>query len=358
MPRSNKANLPWIDAVGGEVAERLSDRYARPMIFRQSGPYNQRKKPHVGVYFNDPILHHISPTKPGHTVDFRFGFYLERCFSPTIDSYVVLAGFDMFNPTLGMRFLMPNIRAERETVAGKLSAWLRRNERNHGHVNLGSDSDKYLAFGDDDPADLDEALGVYATLPRNIESITWRRIHLSAIARLPEFVGWDDADLLKGSSDVATAALSSFEGLDFLYSLLFPRDLGPSRLSNGQNRALKTKQPDRRCSWVVGEHCSGIVDAAHIKPDRLGGHAVPGNLFWLCQFHHKLLDTYLKAGLTLDRPSRRIVASVGAKPPAPSKAGGIPLAIWESIEDKRVWVLPLRSESIVHLFDRGSAARA
>ncbi len=260
----------------------------------------------------------------------------------------------MFDPTLGMRFLMPNIRAERDAVAGKLSAWLRRNERKNGHVSLGSGGDKYLAFGDDDPAELDEALGVYATLPRNIESITWSRIHLSAIARLPEFVGWDDADPLKGASDVATVALSSFEGIDFMYSLLSPLDLGPSRLSNGQNRALKTKQPDRRCSWAIMAHCSGTVDAAHIKPDRLGGYAVPGNLFWLCQFHHKLLDTYLKAGLTLDRPARRIVASVEAKPPASSKAGGIPLAIWESIQDKSKWSLPLRSESIMHLFERES----
>ncbi len=163
--------------------------------------------------------------------------------------------------------------------------------------------------------------------------------------------GWSETELINGSGDLDEATLASFKRLDFLYSMLFPRDLGPSRMSGGQNRALKVRQPDRRCSWASGEHCEGTVDAAHIKPDRLGGHAVAGNLFWLCQFHHKLLDAYLKAALSLDRPSRRVVASVRTVPPPTIKAGGIPLAIWEAIEDKRAWPLPLRPGSIGHLFD-------
>src|SRR5205085_364272 len=66
MPRSTKANLPWIDAVGAKIAGGLSERYARPMIYRQSGPYNQSKTPHVGIFFNDPILHHIASVNPAH----------------------------------------------------------------------------------------------------------------------------------------------------------------------------------------------------------------------------------------------------------------------------------------------------
>jgi hypothetical protein len=345
MPRSNKANLPWIDAVGAKVAGGLSERYARPMICRQSGPYNQSKTPHVGLFFNDPILHHIAPVRPGHKVDFRFGFCLERCFSSEIDGYVVLAGFQMLNPTLSTRFLMPNLRADRETVAGKLIAWLRRHGANGGYVEMDvGEGEKYCTYGEDGAEELSEALGTYATLSRNPESFSWKRAHFTAIVHLPKYQGWTEADLLNGSDDLAESALTSFKRLDFLYSMLFPRDLGPSRMSGGQNRSLKARQPDRLCSWASVEHCEGTVDAAHIKPDRLGGHAVPGNLFWLCQFHHKLLDTYLKAALSLDRPSRRVVASVRAIPPATSKADGIPLAIWEAIEDKRAWPLPLRGD--------------
>lgn len=352
MPRSTKANLPGIDAVGSKIAGGLSERYARPMICRQSGPYNQSKTPHVGIFFNDPILHHIASVNPAHKVDFRFGFYLERCFSSEIDDYVIIAGFKMLNPTLSARFLMPNLRADHAAVAVKLIAWLRRHGANGGHVRFGiSDGQRYIADGEDGQDDLADALLVYASPGRKAESFTWRRAQFSAIVHFPKYSGWSESELVNGSSDLAEATLVSFKRLDFLYSMLFPRDLGPSRMSGGQNRALKVRQPDRRCSWASGEHCEGTVDAAHIKPDRLGGHAVPGNLFWLCQFHHKLLDAYLKAALSLDRPSRRVVASVRTVPPPTIKAGGIPLAIWEAIEDNRAWPLPLRSGSIGHLFD-------
>lgn len=352
MPRSTKANLPWIDAVGAKVAAGLSERQARPMIYRQSGPYNQSKKPHVGIFFNDPILHHIAPVKPGHKVDFRFGFYLERCFSPDIDAHVILAGFVMLNPTLSTRFLIPNIRSDGAMIAGKLMAWLRGHEADGGYVSLGvGEGEKYLIRGDDQPEVLADALGAYVSPLRKEGSSPWKRLHFSSISHLPNFKGWEEADLIGGSGDLAAAALGSFKRLDFLYSMLFPRDLGPSRMSGGQNRALKARQPDRRCSWACGDHCEGVVDAAHIKPDRLGGHAVPGNLLWLCRFHHKLLDSHLEAALSLDRASMRVVASVMSVPPPRGKAGGVPLAIWESIKGKGAWSLPLRADSIGHLFD-------
>ena len=169
---------------------------------------------------------------------------------------------------------------------------------------------------------------------------------------MPRYTGWSESELINGSGDLAVATLASFKRLDFLYSMLFPRDLGPSRMSSGQKRAPKVRQPDRRCSWADGEHCEGTVDAAHIKPDRLGGHAVPGNLFWLCQFHHKLLDAHLKS-VFIARPQveagRRLREANGLPPRG--KAGGIPLVIWESIEDKGAWPLPLSVDSIGHLFD-------
>jgi hypothetical protein len=346
VPRSIKANLPWIDAVGSKIAKGLAERYARPIIYRQSGPYNQSKTPHVGIYFNDPILHHIIPVSASHKVDFRFGFHLGRSFSGQMH-----LGFDMYNPTLTARFLMPNLRTNCTEVAVKLISWLRRHGANGGYVAFAAgDGQKYFTQGDEGPEELAKALGAYASLGRN-EDLNWRRFHFSAIVDLPQYQGWDEASLINASGELAEAALRLFKTLDFLYSLLFPCDLGPSRLSGGQNRALKTKQPERRCSWASEEYCEGTVDAAHIKPDRLGGHAVPGNLFWLCQFHHKLLDTYLKATLSLDRPSRRVVASVKTAPPTSTKARGVPLAIWEAIEDKRAWPLPLRPDSIGHLFD-------
>lgn len=271
MPRSTKANLPWIDAVGAKIAAGLSERHARPMIYRQSGPYNQSKKPHVGIFFNDPILHHIAPIKPGHKVDFRFGFYPERCFSPDIDAHVILAGFVMLNPTLSTRFLIPNIRSDGGTIAGKLMAWLRGQGAVGGYISLGvGEGEKYLIRGDDEPEVLADALGAYVSPLRKEGSSPWKRLHLSSITHLPEFKGWEEADLIGGSGDLAAAALGSFKRLDFLYSMLFPRDLGPSRMSGGQNRALKARQPDRRCSWACGDDCEGVVDAAHIKPDRLG----------------------------------------------------------------------------------------
>ena len=151
MPRSTKANLHWIDEeFGSKIAGGLSERYARPMIYRQSGPYNQSKTPHVGIFFNDPILHHIGSVNPAHKVDFRFGFYLERCFSSETDDYVIIAGFQMLNPTLSVRFLMPNLRADHATVAVKLVAWLRRHGADGGYVRFStSDGREYIADGPD-----------------------------------------------------------------------------------------------------------------------------------------------------------------------------------------------------------------
>ncbi len=191
MPRSTKANLPWIDAVGSKIAGGLSERYARPMIYRQSGPYNQSKTPHVGIFFNDPILHHIASVNPAHKVDFRFGFYLERCFSSEIDDYVIIAGFKMLNPTLSARFLMPNLRADYAAVALKLIAWLRRHGANGGYVRFGiSDGQRYIADGEDGQDDLADALLVYASPGRKAESFTWRRAQFSAIVHFPKYSGW------------------------------------------------------------------------------------------------------------------------------------------------------------------------
>ncbi|WP_435008218.1 HNH endonuclease signature motif containing protein [Tundrisphaera lichenicola] len=351
MPRSDKANLPWVETIGAKIAIGLSDRYARPMIYRQSGPYNQSKTPHVGIYFNDPILHYITPAKPGQKVDFRFGFYLERCFSSDRETQVILVGFDIFNPTLSHRFLMPNIRSQREPIAGKLIAWLRRHRANGGFVRCGiGDGKKHIIYSEDTPEMMAEVLGAYSRSSRKDESSPWKRAHFSAIILLPKYNGWNEVDLINGSSDLADSALTSFKRLDFLYSMLFPRELGPSRVSNGQNRALKSKQPDRRCAWDQNQHCLGDVDAAHIIADRVGGLAVAGNLIWLCQAHHKLLDVYLKAELSIDREARRVIASVRKSPPKRTLASGLPLAAWESIEDKKSWHLPLSVESINHLF--------
>ena len=156
---------------------------------------------------------------------------------------------------------------------------------------------------------------------------------------------------MKEASGLSNAVLAFFEDLDFVYSLLFPRDIGPSRVSGGQNRTLKKRQPERRCAWLIEDKCRGIVDAAHIKPDRLGGLAVPGNLIWLCRAHHRLVDVDLKAELSVDHSSRQLIASVrGIAPPA-SSAEGATLAIWKSIQDRKAWPLPLRTESIAHLFE-------
>ena len=347
MARSNKANLLWIDAVGGAIAERLSVRHIRPIIYRQSGPYTQDREPHVGIYFSDPILHHIAPAGKNQSVDFRFGYYLERSYHGALS-----AGFENLSSTLAARFLMPNMRRDAASIAKGCQAWLRRQPESGRSIQMGQNGG--VAFsrrGDEDLDDLHDALTDFGTLRRNAELLKWRRYRFSATFHLAKYYGWPESRLTRAPLPLLDSILGTFAKLDFLYTQLFPRDIGPARLSNGQNRALKAKQPDRRCSWLAEECCRGVVHAAHIKPDRLGGHAIPSNLFWLCNFHHTLLDTYLKADLSIHRPSRRIIASVSALPPEATKAGGIPHQIHQSIEDKRAWCLPLRPESISHLFD-------
>jgi hypothetical protein len=106
VSRSNKANLHWIDAVGAGLAERLSRRFGRPMIYHQSGPYTQSGIPHVGIYFNDPIFHYVASAKTSHTSDFRFGYYIERTRDPDTDEHIIMSGFDVVNPTLCGRFFL------------------------------------------------------------------------------------------------------------------------------------------------------------------------------------------------------------------------------------------------------------
>lgn len=90
VSRSNKANLPWVDAVGERIVEALVDRHRRPMIYLQSGPY-QNNPPFVGIYFNDPILHYVKSSKADHTADFRFGFYIRRWYSNDRRGYTQLS---------------------------------------------------------------------------------------------------------------------------------------------------------------------------------------------------------------------------------------------------------------------------
>jgi len=167
---------------------------------------------------------------------------------------------------------------------------------------------------------------------------------------LHPFMGHSEDTLQEEAEAVASAALQVFDELDFLYDLLFPRGLGPARTSNDQNRALRRKQPTRICSWSPEDCCGGDVQAAHIKPDYLGGLAVPGNLIWLCRFHHALLDLHLRAKMRIDRGSQRIVATVSDTPPSEDAGGGEPLSIWTAIPDKSAWPLPLKPQSIAHLF--------
>lgn len=347
MPRSSKANLPWVDEVASKIARGLTERYARPMIYRQSGPYNQSRTPHVGIFFNDPIFHQLTPVEVEQRIDFRFGFYLERDFDGNL-----FTGFAMHNSLMSTLFMMPNIRADRGLVAGKLSSWLRSHDAEGGYVQFGADDGgSYFSDRDDGLVALAAALGHYASPGRGEDSNLSKRSEFRAISILTNHRGGTESDLVDNADEVASSVLLGFGKLDFLYLLLFPRELGPARVSGGQNRALKTKQPERRCAWLIEDQCRGIVDAAHIKPDRLGGLAVPGNLIWLCRAHHRLVDVDLKAELSVDHSSRQLIASVrGIAPPA-SSAEGATLAIWKSIQDRKAWPLPLRTESIAHLFE-------
>ena len=68
-------------------------------------------------------------------------------------------------------------------------------------------------------------------------------------------------------------------------------------------RQLKVKDPNKRCNVdhikrlpkrIKGAKCSGIIDAAHIKPHRLGGSDKSENGIWLCRHHHQLTEGTLK----------------------------------------------------------------
>jgi hypothetical protein len=247
---------------------------------------------------------------------------------------------------------MPNLEMHRAEVSEKLAAWISRNQERAPFVEFGQeDRKKYLLNAPDKVDSLPQALIIYTGMRRSSKKFLWRNIRFCALRDLPDYQGQSDVDLRRNSETLAASALAVFDELGFLYNLLFPADLGPARTGSGQNRALRTKQPEPACAWLTDEHCKGEIQASHIKPDCLGGLAVPGNLFWLCQFHHNLLDVYLRAEMRKDHSTRRIIASISSDPP-PEKAGnGIPLSIWNQIGDKSKWPLPLKPESIGHLFD-------
>jgi hypothetical protein len=322
------------------------------MIYRQGGPYTQHKLPYVGIHFNDPVLHYVAAVKSEHTADFRFGFYLRRMFDRLINQWIISAGFYIANPTLCLRFFMPNLQVHRVEVSKKLAAWALRHQDRYAFTRFGeSDSSGRALDGDDNLESFATAISIYAGLGRKKTKLGWNYMTFYTMRDLSEFNDQSEEYLHKNSDAVAVSALAVFEELGFLYRLLFPSDLGPARTGSGQNRALKSKQPDRTCSWLTDESCRGIVQAAHIKPDYMGGLAVPGNLIWLCEFHHTLLDVYLRASMRKVLSSKTIVASISDDPPSGSVGNGIPLSIWNQIELRGEWPLPLRTESIGHLFE-------
>lgn len=351
MGRSNKANLPWVDAVGEKIVEGLVDRYRRPMIFLQSGPY-QSNPPFVGIYFNDPILHYVKSSKADHTADFRFGFYIQRCYSKDRGSYTLEAGFDLHNPTLSDRFFFPNLIAHRATVSERLLEWARQTSKSDSYIWFrDADGTDYFTDWEDSASSLEADLLICSDRKNKKDALRWRNINFEAMRELRPFLAHSEETLQEEAEAIASAALCAFEELDFLYDLLFPRGLGPARTSNDQNRALRRKQPARLCSWSPEDNCRGDVQAAHIKPDYLGGLAVPGNLIWLCRFHHALLDLHLRGRMRIDRAAQRIIACVSNEPPNEEAGKGAAIAIWTTIPDRSAWPLPLKPESISHLFD-------
>jgi hypothetical protein len=69
-----------VDAIGLMIAKRLTAHYGRPIFHLQSGPYNQSKEPQVGIFFNDPVLHFVKAVDEEGSVDFRFGYFIERSY--------------------------------------------------------------------------------------------------------------------------------------------------------------------------------------------------------------------------------------------------------------------------------------
>jgi hypothetical protein len=352
MSRSTKANLPWIDAVGEEFASSIASRFSRPFIFRQSGPYNQKQSPDVAIYFSDPILHDIQASELGHKKDFRLGYFISRYHDKEEATYKICAGFDLTSPALCYKYFMPNLHSEIDQISELLSKWYNERSESSPRIIL-SQSPEGTVFGlhpEECVSGLTECLDSFYR-QRKVKDFTWTNSAFSALVDMPEFAGAKEEELLHDTACVAEKALRVFEGVDFLYNLMFPREIGKSRVSNGQNRALKTAQPKRICSWNEHSHCNGTVQAAHIKPDHLGGLAEPNNLFWLCRFHHTLVDVYLKADLRTRTSSRSLTASITETAPHTPLGKGTPLEIWSKIADKSNWTLPLSPSSISHLFE-------
>jgi hypothetical protein len=348
MGRSQKAKLPWVDAVGTKVVEQLASWLHRPFLHFQSGPYTQDKYPMVEIYFNDPVLHYIRPRKQAGRTDFRFGFFIDRRYSS--QQWTLAAGFQVLNSTLATLFLMKNIGDHCEGIAAQLHQWL----IEHSGRAFCSFAPEHTWDGRDTAHHISDQLRLYIQQRRKPDSMRWKRSKFEVGMNLSDLPDLTEEALANSANLIASTTVPLFKELDFLYNMLLPHTIAPARLSNGQNRALRRVQPNFKCAWTTQEHCDGQIEAAHIKPDRVGGRAVGKNLFWLCDFHHDLLDIYFRAELDVDRQGRRIVAKV-KKQPTQKVRDGIPLAIWEGIVDKNRWPLPLQPDSISHLFEAEGA---
>jgi hypothetical protein len=321
MPKTKPPMKPWVKVLGPLVRDALSDWTRRPFVFQQSGPFTNDQ---TGLFFNEEKLRAIRSPVSTDRADFRFGYAIWRYYSPHSDTWIVTAGFVMWNKALTRVRFMRHVRENAANLEQSLLRWLRRH-KGHGFIHFDQEhSERYEATWDSTKSpSLAKELKKYGDLDRKSTGKHKDRpggnvgSRLSVTRRIPEMLHLSDRELKTQAPSLVGSLLAAFQELDFLYELLLrpvvqrseappfePNELEQfreriqaqiaSRLGQPEFRRALLRAYQSRCP-VSGCDVEAALQAAHLFPHtgEKSNHCANGIL--LRADLHNLFDRHLMA---------------------------------------------------------------
>jgi hypothetical protein len=232
MAKKTVVTQAWVQVIGSTVTERLSALYGRDFIYQQTGPYYGGAEL-IGIVFNESALRTINKAKTvfNDRADFRFGFILWREYFADHHQWWTNAGFLVASKAIARQTFSPNLTEMRKEIASKLRNWL---EPYKGDAILNFDQKenaKFIWENHGQGIDLEMELMKYGDFDRKSKYSDRPAIvvgtQFNAGRWIPELDGFSEDELVDNAETVSTTLLGVFEGLGFLYELLWPRKIAP-----------------------------------------------------------------------------------------------------------------------------------
>lgn len=276
------------------IQEVVSEKLGRPATLRTV-------KNRSDSFITDPVLSYVQTADRNRRRDYRLGFRWEPQYK-CLWFYMVHnpIGAETFKANLEMNHLFDVIRKTGSfRISNRIlfSSRFQHDRTGEETVDIGSGSSREFIR---DLKNFDDAnilkKDLFPRLPNRGKSRTTKHAwaagnQFGLLLATGEKVVFDKPTIKK----IIDRAWPLFMAL-YPTQPLFKRDATLAR-------QLFVRDRSKKCNHLSIQHlpkkiketeCTGLIDAAHIKPHRLGGSDKAENGIWLCRQHHKLTEGKLK----------------------------------------------------------------